>query len=363
MNYLPPITTDDQLVDQGGNNATYSPESFTPASAYPYPYYAPNLYSGQPYGVQSSEYPLPTPVVPSTYPPQEPSYQYSQPPEDYHIYPGPNAATEHPVPPPESSSSKASTIVSSPGVPANSPDPEIDVDNENAPYAQLIYRALLSARNHEMSLQQIYEWVAKNSNKGRDSKSRGWQNSIRHNLSMNAAFQATKTPARKGKPESMWKLTEEAIRYGVQSTTRYRRQANGMTRASNTTERPSPQRQQSGRKGGKAARRLASSRTWPEERKARPREVQTTSQGIVGPSDGHRSNGLLPLPSFENPDINYQVPLMPSPTAAAPNISSYPEMPYPEMDVRQHGLPSAPYFNQDASPYRFMPGGNYAPYT
>ena len=62
-----------------------------------------------------------------------------------------------------------------------------DVDNTGAeePYAKLIYRALMSAPNHSMVLQEIYQWFRENTSKG-SSDTKGWMNSIRHNLSMNA---------------------------------------------------------------------------------------------------------------------------------------------------------------------------------
>jgi hypothetical protein len=53
------------------------------------------------------------------------------------------------------------------------------------PYAKLIYRALMSAPNHSMVLQEIYQWFRENTVKG-SSDTKGWMNSIRHNLSMNA---------------------------------------------------------------------------------------------------------------------------------------------------------------------------------
>jgi len=52
------------------------------------------------------------------------------------------------------------------------------------PYAQLIYRAFLSTPRRAMTLQEIYQWFRENTDKGKD-ESKGWQNSIRHNLSMN----------------------------------------------------------------------------------------------------------------------------------------------------------------------------------
>lgn len=64
---------------------------------------------------------------------------------------------------------------------------ETDADGgvNSEPYAQLIYRALKSAPEHKMVLKEIYEWFEKNTDKAIDTSSKGWQNSIRHNLSMN----------------------------------------------------------------------------------------------------------------------------------------------------------------------------------
>ena len=62
---------------------------------------------------------------------------------------------------------------------------ELDDLGANEPYAKLIYRALMSAPNHAMVLQEIYQWFRDNTTKG-NSDTKGWMNSIRHNLSMNA---------------------------------------------------------------------------------------------------------------------------------------------------------------------------------
>jgi hypothetical protein len=60
----------------------------------------------------------------------------------------------------------------------------IAVDKEQ-PYAQLIYQALLQADGHTMILRDIYDWFIKHTDKATASETKGWQNSIRHNLSMN----------------------------------------------------------------------------------------------------------------------------------------------------------------------------------
>jgi len=55
------------------------------------------------------------------------------------------------------------------------------------PYAQLIWRAFKSNPDHAMSLQELYQWFRDNTDKPKTSDGKGWQNSIRHNLSMNKA--------------------------------------------------------------------------------------------------------------------------------------------------------------------------------
>lgn len=60
------------------------------------------------------------------------------------------------------------------------------------PYAKLIYRALMDAPEHQMVLKDIYEWIAQNTDKARDPAFKGWQNSVRHNLSMNGVSSANR---------------------------------------------------------------------------------------------------------------------------------------------------------------------------
>ena len=57
------------------------------------------------------------------------------------------------------------------------------------------------------------------------------------------------------KANSMWMLTEHAIKHGVQSTTRYRK--NGTSKKGSSNKTPAIQRQRSGARGGRAARRAA----------------------------------------------------------------------------------------------------------
>ncbi|KAG6049153.1 hypothetical protein E4U39_006489 [Claviceps sp. Clav50 group G5] len=110
-------------------------------------------------------------------------------------------------------------------------------DKIDEPYARLICRALLSRDDHTMSVQEIYTWFRENTKKA-EALSTGWTNSIRHNLSLNAAFvktesipldNATAKPKSKTKSKgsthtNKWVLADWAVAEGVQSTTRYRNQ-------------------------------------------------------------------------------------------------------------------------------------------
>ncbi|KAL9011371.1 MAG: hypothetical protein Q9173_003780 [Seirophora scorigena] len=141
------------------------------------------------------------------------------------------------------------------------------------PYAQLIFRALKSAPGHRMVLKDIYRWFERNTDKASKS-SKGWQNSIRHNLSMNgpthsnffidgASSQGFKkvdqdAPTDEAKRGFIWVLEPTALVEGVKSTTRYRKP--GSNKKNAKVRYPAPERQRSGAKGGKAARKAANIR-------------------------------------------------------------------------------------------------------
>lgn len=154
---------------------------------------------------------------------------------------------------------------------------EDDSDGDSSlnpePYAQLIFRALKSAPEHRMVLKEIYEWFEINTDKAKSPSSKGWQNSIRHNLSMNGVSalgssrslagipnykQAFKkvdqvSPMDEAKKGFIWVLEPTAVAEGVKSTTRYRKFHSN--KRISKADHPAPQRQRSGAKGGKAARK------------------------------------------------------------------------------------------------------------
>ncbi|KAL4906246.1 hypothetical protein BDW74DRAFT_140154 [Aspergillus multicolor] len=92
---------------------------------------------------------------------------------------------------------------------------EIDYSNDAAKdlkppysYATLIAQAIFSSEEEKLTLNNIYNWIMDKYAFYRHSQS-GWQNSIRHNLSLNKAFQ--KVPRRTDEPGKgmKWQIAPE----------------------------------------------------------------------------------------------------------------------------------------------------------
>lgn len=67
-------------------------------------------------------------------------------------------------------------------------DPNVaqpDDDTRELPYNELLFQCLMESEHKEMPLKEIYQWFVERTEKRWSPNQKGWQNSIRHNLSMN----------------------------------------------------------------------------------------------------------------------------------------------------------------------------------
>ena len=104
-------------------------------------------------------------------------------------------------------------------------------------YAQLIGMAILSTNEQQMTLSNIYKWIMANYAFYRFNTG-GWQNSIRHNLSLNKAF--TKIARRTDEPGKgmKWMIEPTEFENFVQQGMKGCRRPNPMHMAPNTVESP-----------------------------------------------------------------------------------------------------------------------------
>lgn len=84
----------------------------------------------------------------------------------------------------------------------------INEDKKRPPvsYATLISRAILSKENQKCTLSQIYSHISLNYEYYSDPKAGSWQNSIRHNLSLNPCFKKEHIACDRGKRVIYWSI-------------------------------------------------------------------------------------------------------------------------------------------------------------
>ncbi|KAI9728289.1 MAG: hypothetical protein M1834_007691 [Cirrosporium novae-zelandiae] len=238
-------------------------------------------------------------------------------------------------------------------------------DGNDQPYNQLIEMALRSQPNFEMRLQDIYKWIKDNTNKAKGSTN-GWQNSVRHNLSMNAAFEKVLDPLhapRTGggsKKAPVWRLTQRAVEEGVKSTTRYRK--NCANKNARRSDNPAPQRQRSGARGGKAAKKANLRRSGRVEERFALRGEMGDGLGESFGQHQHQQlrsesyEQLFSLPPSSEQAIQHQHHHhhMHAPPPGPPSGPAPPQTLYtPPHHITFSGLPSEPILlNEDATAAR-----------
>ncbi|XP_055606992.1 forkhead box protein K1-like [Uranotaenia lowii] len=103
------------------------------------------------------------------------------------------------------------------------------LENEKPPYsyAQLIVQSISASPEKQLTLSGIYSFISKNYPYYRNGANKGWQNSIRHNLSLNRYF--IKVPRLQDEPGkgSFWRIDPNCELKLVDQSYRKRRQRGG----------------------------------------------------------------------------------------------------------------------------------------
>ncbi|CAL2039514.1 unnamed protein product [Caenorhabditis brenneri] len=105
------------------------------------------------------------------------------------------------------SSVASSSPDSSTGQKSSSTSPGLDTDPTKRPpysYNAIIAMAIQSSPQKRMRLQEIYDYISTNFPYYNAKKSSGWQNSVRHNLSLHREFQKVRAEDGQG---NYWEMT------------------------------------------------------------------------------------------------------------------------------------------------------------
>ncbi|XP_055338010.1 forkhead box protein K2-like [Paramacrobiotus metropolitanus] len=229
-------------------------------------------------------------------------------PTDFHMDTSANATGSKffsPCPSPTGTMSAVNSCPASPRMSSGGSFGNSDNDFHKPPYsyAQLIVQAISSVPDHQMTLSGIYSFIQKNYPYYRTAD-RGWQNSIRHNLSLNRYF--LKVPRNHDEPGkgSYWKIEPQSEGKLIEQAFRKRRH-----RTITTVRSPQP------------------------FRSAPPSPLHSSTKE-TSPNRGHSDNdyGSTPnSPSRSEPGSSSSVsmPATPSNTAGAGNSASAFLFPYP----------------------------------
>ncbi|XP_029836665.2 forkhead box protein K2 [Ixodes scapularis] len=213
-------------------------------------------------------------------------------------------------------------------------------------YAQLIVQAISSAQDKQLTLSGIYSYITKNYPYYRTAD-KGWQNSIRHNLSLNRYF--VKVPRSQEEPGkgSFWRIDPQSEGKLVEQAFRRRRQRglpcfrtpfassrsapaspshgthSGLVTPDSLSREPSPVPEMEegphhGAMGGPPPSMLVAMGGGPPPSLGPPstaylgREIKASQSAPGSPGNSHHLPGLLPAFSNSKPKVlvAHQPPLM-----------------------------------------------------
>ncbi|GMM49110.1 forkhead family transcription factor [Starmerella bacillaris] len=244
-------------------------------------------------------------------------------------------------------------------------------------YATMISQAILSTPDHMMTLADIYAWISRHYAFYRHSRP-GWQNSIRHNLSLNKAFEKLARKEHEPGKGSKWhivdKYKEDLIKKALTGKDQYRPQRRLLPNSSGESYNP----QSAGTNATSST--TTSNNTEPTSTSANVQDFMNKSQSHNTPKNQSQGNSQA-QPNQEIPHGSPTSSNM-SPSQAQPLMQPYQQLSTIQSPqhlaqlplqspLNQHMQPAydpnvlhgyqIPYQNQNASinymPYQYMPYG------
>ncbi|KAF2866500.1 forkhead transcription factor-like protein [Massariosphaeria phaeospora] len=196
-------------------------------------------------------------------------------------------------------------------------------------YAILIGMAILRAPNRRLTLAQIYKWISDTFAFYRNSQETGWQNSIRHNLSLSKSFSKQERPKDDPGKGHYWRINPGFEKqYCKVKTTRRPANSDSFV-AAYPSEAPRPRTSTA-----TSLPPLSSSKAFDSSKF--PEEPELSSDATIPCSDPAAHDGHNPDRAMAPPD---QIPSSPPPAA----IHSSPPPPV-SRSLREDTPPRAPRF-------------------
>lgn len=222
------------------------------------------------------------------------------------------------------------------GLPGLLQIPIMDDDGSKPPYsyAQLIGMAILRAPNRRLTLASIYKWISDSFEFYRINES-GWQNSIRHNLSLNKAFEKRERPKDDPGKGNYWAITP-----GHEETfTKEKPRRNTASDGSPFVLQPSSEFGSGRPTTSSSHANLPSEVSFPKkiDTPKYPEETEISSDATIPASDPAIHEGIDPTESMMPPPISRNIRSSPPP-ADIPDIRSSP----PPGPDREDTPPPAP---------------------
>ncbi|KAF2005490.1 hypothetical protein P154DRAFT_339132 [Amniculicola lignicola CBS 123094] len=210
--------------------------------------------------------------------------------------------------------------------------PPVEDEGTKPPYsyAHLIGMAILRAPNRRLTLAQIYKWISDTFAFYRNSQDTGWQNSIRHNLSLSKSFSKQERPKDDPGKGHYWRINPgfEKQYFKVKSTRRPTNPDGFVPAYPSDLPRPSTSTSASFPPPLSAVKSIDSSKF--------PEETELSSDATIPCSDPAAHDGGEPSRSMPPPR---QIPSSPPPA----DIQSSPPAPVTR-SIREDTPPRAPRF-------------------